>query len=206
LTLTVSDSTWSRTGKVTASYLVQYELAVRAARREAYSEARALYARLGAAVRAGRMGELERLRPRPGAEASSEELLRRRYAYAAFLADNSERVFFNDLAWGGLQRYAFLEPGEPPDRAPSLLSQEEAKALLENERRFRDAQEERWQAFLLLDDVVGQAGHSELGTRAARKALECLERINTERFGRGPQIAAAKQRLVAWLREPPSHP
>jgi hypothetical protein len=179
----------------TAVYLVDYELAVRAARRESYEEAASLYARLGVSVRAQRMRELANLRVAV-VDAMSEEDLRRQYAYGAFLADHSERVFFNDLLWYGLQRFAYLQPSGSP-----LLDEKEASALFAGERRFKDAQEERWQAYRILDDVVERAGHSSLGHRAARKAIESLERIRTDRFGRETDVDAAKVRLIRWLRD-----
>ncbi len=155
---------------VTAVYLLEYELAVRAARREAYVEAESLYARLGAGLRAERMSHLATLATRRAdaqSAAQSDEYLGRRYEYGAFLADHSERVFFNDLLWEGLQRYAFLQLKSDRDRPPALLSEEEMRSLLTNERRFKDAQEERWQAYRVLDEVVQGAGHSRLGERAA---------------------------------------
>ncbi|HEY8148020.1 MAG TPA: hypothetical protein VIK51_03770 [Vicinamibacteria bacterium] len=185
---------------VTAVYLLEYELALRAARREAYEDAASLYAHLGAGVRAERMRTLAILQT-PRAEVQSDEYLRRRYEYGAFLGDHSERIFFNDLLWGGLQRYAFLQLQSDRDRPPILLSEEETRSLVANERRFKDAQEERWQAYLVLDEVVESAGHSSLGERAARKAIECLDRINTERFGRESEVIGARTRLVRWLQE-----
>jgi len=190
---------WSD-GARTAVDLVDYELAVRAARREAYEEAATLYARLAIAGRAERMRTLARLRAAAPTE-TPEEALRRQYEYGAFLADHSERVFFNDLLWSGFQRYAYLSFPSNRDGRPALLGDEESRALLENERRFKDAQEERWQAYLVLDRVVDAAGHSSLGERAARKAIECLEGIRTDRFGRDDEIKAGRQRLIGWLRQ-----
>jgi hypothetical protein len=186
--------------KRTAVYLVDYELAVRAARREAYEEAASLYARLGVAGRAERMRVLANLRI-PAFTGRSEEELRRQYAYGVFLADHSERVFFNDLLWYGLQRYAYVSYSSDRDPNPVLLGKEGERALLTSERHFKDAQEERWQAYLVLDHVVEGAGHSRLGERAARKAVECLDRIRTDRFGRDTEVEAAKVRLARWLRE-----
>jgi hypothetical protein len=186
--------------KRTAIDLVDYEIAVRAARREAYDEAASLYARLGVAGRAKRMRALANLRVAAPTE-TPQEALDRRYEYGAFLADHSERVFFNDLLWYGYQRYAYLQLQLDRDRRPALLGEDEIRPLLTNERRFKDAQEERWQAYLVLDQVVEGAGHSVLGERAARKAIECLERINTERFGRDSEVNAARVRLTRWLRE-----
>jgi len=146
------------------------------------------------------MRTLARLRAAAPTE-TPEEALRRQYEYGAFLADHSERVFFNDLLWSGFQRYAYLSFPSNRDGRPALLGDEESRALLENERRFKDAQEERWQAYLVLDRVVDAAGHSSLGERAARKAIECLEGIRTDRFGRDDEIKAGRQRLIGWLRQ-----
>jgi hypothetical protein len=149
------------------------------------------------------MSKLATLRITAPAGTQSDEYVRRRYAYGASLAEHSERLFFNDLLWQGLQRYAFLQQRSDWERTPALLSEEETRFLLKNERRFKDAQEERWQAYLVLDEVVEQAGHSDLGERAARKAIECLDRINTERFGRETEIQASKRGLASWLRQRP---
>lgn len=51
-------------------------------------------------------------------------------------------------------------------------------------------------AYQMLSAVVDKVGDSELGRRAAQKALDCLVRINTERFGRKAEIAAATRRLA----------
>lgn len=56
----------------------------------------------------------------------------------------------------------------------------------------------------MLSAVVDKVGDSELGRRAAQKALDCLVRINTERFGRKAEIAAATRRLANWLRQHPA--
>ena len=119
-----------------------------------------------------------------------------RYRYAAFLADHPDQVFFNDWLWRHYQRYTLT--GGPFDAA-DLSSEAGRAAMLEAERRLRDAQEERWRAYLMLDELVREAGRSELGRRAARKALSCLDRINTERFGREEEIEAARARLAGWL-------
>lgn len=190
---------WGHAGRrpLTALFLLDYELAVRAARREAYEEASVIYDRLGASNRARRMRKLMPLHTPAQGEAGSEEHLRKRYTYGASLADQPERVFFNDVLWDGLERYAFLDFERDWKQRTALLSEQETHALLENERAFKDAQEERWQAYLILDDVVERAGHSELGRQAARKAIECLDRINMERFGRESEIQASRKRLAS---------
>jgi len=184
-------------------HLVDYALAVRAARREDYAAAGALYARLGAAQRAARMKAAERLHDAIGEAAGGDP--ERRLAYASFLADHPAQLFFNDSLWEGFQRYALLgqtRDGDEGGEAPALLDEEQRRALLENERRFQDAQEERWRAFQILDAVAREAGHSALGRRAALKALECLVQLaDNSRFGRTAEIRAARRRLTAWLRE-----
>jgi hypothetical protein len=190
---------WSRPGHRTARDLVDYALAVRAARREAFAEAADLYTALGVSRRAQRMRTLARLTA-ADPSTSVEGSLRRRYEYGVFLADHSERVFFNDLLWSGYQQYAMLHREDRRAATPDLLGADEQAAFVERERRFKDAQEERWRAFVVLDDVVARAGNSSLGRRAARKAIEALDRIHTERFGRAAEIDAARTRLVVWLR------
>src|SRR4029079_11206000 len=81
-------------------HLVDYALAVRAARREDYAAAGALYARLGAAQRAARMKAAERLHDAIGEAAGGDP--ERRLAYASFLADHPARLFFNASPSGGL--------------------------------------------------------------------------------------------------------
>ncbi|HEY2945614.1 MAG TPA: hypothetical protein VGN09_24490 [Vicinamibacteria bacterium] len=164
---------------------LDYELAVRAARREDYATAAAIYSRLGARRRADRMRRLAALFEKSRDAAG-------RYAYAAYLADHTERVFFNDRLWRGFQTSAFLDRRPRPE----LMSPEQYAALVRNERAFRDAQEERWRAFLILEQIAREHPRMELGRRAASKALQCLGRINTDRFGRTEEIAAARQRLL----------
>jgi len=145
--------------------------------------------------------------------------LEAQYTYAAFLADHPEQIFFNDMLWGGFQRWVFIEqygdddqsqpstsflaPGSVPP-AEQGLTRQEREFFLHQERGVRDEQEERWRAYKILAAVVDEAGDSELGKRAARKALSCLVRINPERFGRKDEIAAAMRDLANWLRQHPA--
>jgi hypothetical protein len=46
---------------------------------------------------------------------------------------------------------------------------------------------------------VRQAGPTPIGKRAAARAITCLRRINTRRFGREREIRAADLRLSGWL-------
>lgn len=186
--------------KVAAADLVDYALAVRAARRGDYAAAAALFDGLHESERAARMKEAGRL---CGPGGDGPPALQGRFDCAAFLAAHPDRLFFNDRLWSGFQRMGLLR-GWP---APDLLGASEHAALLENERRFQDAQEERWRAFLMFDAVAQQAGHTALGTRAARQALECLARLaGNDRFGRADDIKAARKRLGAWLRGHPAAP
>jgi hypothetical protein len=62
---------------------------------------------------------------------------------------------------------------------------------------LRDEQEERWKAFHVLEQVARQAGHTELGRKAAEKIIACLSGINTGRFGRAREISDA---ISSWKR------
>jgi len=202
------------------SEIVEYALAVRHARREEYAEAAAIYRRLGSWPRAARMQELTKLYAEATDPAhTGPQHLEAQYTYAAFLADHPEQIFFNDMLWGGFQRWVFIEqygdddqsqpstsflaPGSVPP-AEQGLTRQEREFFLHQERGVRDEQEERWRAYKILAAVVDEAGDSELGKRAARKALSCLVRINPERFGRKDEIAAAMRDLANWLRQHPA--
>ena len=52
---------------------------------------------------------------------------------------------------------------------------------------------------LLAATIVQEAGATPLGRKAAARALFCLRRISTERFGRSQDIRAADIRLSEWL-------
>jgi hypothetical protein len=68
-------------------------------------------------------------------------------------------------------------------------------------REFRDAQEERWQAYLVARGVAREPASSPATVREAlRLAIDCLDRINTDRFGRAREIERDKTTLVAHLR------
>jgi hypothetical protein len=195
-------ATLSRLGSRPAQDVVTYALAVRHARREEYREAARLFARVQAWTRESRMREAARLHAAAsGSGGSGRARLEARYRYASFLADHSTQVFFDDRLWHGFQRYALM--GRACDlcsRAPTdLMDPATRGSVLEQERRVLDAQEERWRAYLLLEALAQEAGPTPLGRRAAVKALEALDGINTERFGRDGDVRAARKRLVAWL-------
>jgi hypothetical protein len=190
-----------------AAEIVEYALAVRYARREKYQDAAALYQKLGSLPRARRMRKLAHLFAQADDPAHTGlQQLEARYAYAVFLADHPNQIFFNDTLWSGSQTEVFIEQyrnhqwGTHTPPALQGLTQEERELFLHLERRLRDEQEERWRAYKILAAVVDEAGGSELGRRAARKALDCLAGINTERFGRAEEIAAARRSLARWLR------
>lgn len=172
--------------------LLKYALAVRLSRAGKYSEAAALYESIQAIPRARRLARLAELHQ----AARTPEA---RLALAAFLAANPDRLFYNDTLWGGFQRYALRADDE------YRLTRAERSRLLAAERELRDAQEERWQAWLILRGVIREAGPSPLGREAAALALRCLRLIRTDRFGREAEIRRADFEL-SRLFPPPPHP
>jgi len=181
---------------------VRYARAVHHARREQYDEAARIFDGL-AASRAGIMRQAERmLAQTKSADRSPQQKLETLYDYGYFLASNQDGIFFNDTLWHGFQTSGFLsrnpdEKYETGGAAP--FTAEEAKHLQELERTLRDDQEEYWRAYKIFDQVVQQAGRSELGRRAATQAITCLRKIRTDRFGRAQEIRAADVRLTNWL-------
>jgi hypothetical protein len=117
-----------------------------------------------------------------------------KYNMAELLADNSTGVYFNNRLWSGFQRYALRAEQE------ARMSRLERERLIAAERQLKDQQEEYWRAYLLLRDVMRESGRTALGRRAAELSLRCLRRINTERFGREKEIAAADVEVTRWLR------
>jgi hypothetical protein len=79
------------------------------------------------------------------------------------------------------------------------LTTDEASQYRKQERQFRDEQEEYWRAYRIFNGIVQQAGHTDLGRKAATRALFCLRRISPERFDRRSEIRAADIRLSNWL-------
>lgn len=192
----------------TAYEMVKYALAVRHARREKYRQAFAIYEQLGARPRAKRMKELIKLHADATDTAfSKEKHLEAQYAYAAFLEGHSTGIFFNDMLWHGYQTWSFVKSSfddsgnEDNPKGDQGFTREEREFFLKQERALRDDQEERWRAYNILNGVVEQAGKTELGRRAALKALRCLDLIHTGRFGREAEINAAKQKLIKWLKD-----
>ena len=189
--------------KISAPDLVEYSLAVRHARDGHYAEAARIYEKLGAEARATRVRTLAAIAARAGKTTlPAAQRLQARYDLAAYLADNPDRILFNDLLWRGFQRMALTgAEWDPRSERESGLTAAERQDVLTGDRRLRDEQEERWQAFLRLEPVVRDAGHSPLARTAALKILDTLARINTDRFGRQDEIAAAITKWRQWLRQ-----
>ncbi len=176
--------------------LVRYSLAVRLAREDRYDEAAAIYGSIHAVRRAERMKRLAALHReahRSGLSAAArQEAL---YQVAAFLEANPDRIYFNDALWFGFQRYAFER-----NSGETRLARAEREALLALQRKLQDEQEERWRAYLILREIVREAGDGDIGRRAAQLAIRCLRRINTDRFGREEEIRDADRELTSWMR------
>lgn len=199
--------TWSPLPTVSAPQAVRYSLAVRAARHEQYEEAAKIFADLGFSACARRMKILAELLARTrDAALSTPERLTALYDYGTYLADNPERLFFNDLFWHRMQRSVFLEPRDLDmwvgnSRNQPGLTATERQVILADDRTLRDQQEERWHAFKVLEQVAHESGHSALGQKAAEKIIDCLSHINTGRFGREIEIRRAISTWKRWLRE-----
>ena len=174
---------------------VKYALAVRLSRLGRYQEAADLYLSINANRRAQRLRQLAMLSQAADApDADTQRRLKGRYEVAAFIAANPDRICFNDSLWDGMQRYALFSAKD------FRLTGKERTSLMSAERDLKDSQEERWQAYLILRDVVRDAGASELGRSAAELAIRCVRGIGTERFGREEEIRRADIELTAWLR------
>lgn len=193
----------------TAREAVLYARAVRLARQERYRDAAALFESIGARIRSERMTRLATLHAAAkDASLPREKHLEALFAYADFLQGHSTGVFFNDMLWYGFQRYMFLNPSErlmssedryPPETDEQGLTGEERALFMARERRLRDDQEEYWRAYKLFVTVADEAGTSELGKTATEKAVQCLDRIRTDRFGREEEIESAQKNLRARM-------
>jgi hypothetical protein len=174
--------------------LVKYAMAVRLAREQRYRESAELYRSIHAYRRAQRMQQLANLSQavdRLGM--SAEQRLEARYALAAFIAANPNGIYFNDALWNGMQRRALRGEGD------SRLTGAERQELKDGERNFKDSQEERWRAYLILNEVVRDAGTSGMRRRAATLAISCLRGISIDRFGRQQEIRSADIELSRRL-------
>ncbi len=196
--------------------LVKYALAVRLAREERYDESAAIYEELKANPREQRMTELASLFKAASAEGASFEA---RFLYASFIASHSTQIFFNDTLWQASQRYAFFPPGceeslgpakvtnafgeeiDCTETAEDLMTKDEQIATMKKERALRDSQEEYWRAAGLFKALAKDGKTREERTRAARKAIWCLDQINQDRFGRSREIASIQKELIGVLRE-----
>jgi hypothetical protein len=177
--------------------IVKYALAVRLARVNRYEESADIYQSIGVPHRAARMRRLATLYNESAKpDLSDSERFEAKYKLAAYLASNSVRLYFNDSLWDGLQAYAFQAETD------SRLSGAERESLLAAERQLKDDQEEYWRAYLLLREIVREAGPtSEVAKRSARLAIQSVRRISS-RFGRADEIRNADIQLSKWLRNP----
>lgn len=176
--------------------LVKYSLAVRLSRQERHQEAAELYRSISANRRAQRLQHLALLSQaveKPGI--TTQQKLDARYELAGFVAANPDGIFFNDALWHGMQRYALYSASD------CRLTGAERARLMDAERELKDSQEERWRAYLILREVVRDAGVSNLGREAATLAVRCLRGINTDRFGRAEEIRRADIEISRWLQQ-----
>jgi hypothetical protein len=174
--------------------LVKYSLAVRLTREDRYEEAAEIYQSINANRRAQRMRRLAVLyQDANRTDLTDRQRQEAKYKLAQFISANSVGIYFNDALWGGLQRYAIQASSD------SRLTRSERDAQIDGERKLKDDQEERWRAYLILRDVVRDAGESDLGHKAALLAVRCLRRISN-RFERREEIRKADIELSTWLR------
>jgi hypothetical protein len=175
--------------------IVKYSLAVRLTRANRYEEAARIYQAIQAQRRAPRMRQLAALFQEANrTDVSTQQILESKYKMAVFLAAHENGIYFNDAVWERLQRYALTAPSD------NRLTREEHQNLIDGERRLRDDQEELWRAYMILRDVVRDAGHTDLGRQSAQLAVRCLRKLS-ERFGRQEEVRKADVELSAWLRQ-----
>jgi hypothetical protein len=174
--------------------LVQYAVAVRLSREDRYDEAASIYREIHAVVRAPRTRRLAALHSEANRQdVTDTERWEAKIRLAQFLSDNEDRIYYNDTLWRGFQRYAFQASGRGD------TTHEERDSLAARERQHKDEQEEYWRAHLILRDVVREAGRNAIGRKAAALEVECLRRINTDRFGRSDEIRATDLEISRWL-------
>ncbi len=175
--------------------LVRYSLAVRLSRDNRYEEAAQIYQSINAIRRAPRLQQLAALhREANRTDFSALQAQEAKYRLAEFICSNPDRIYFNDALWFGLQRYALF--GSTDGR----LTHQERRKLVAIERKLKDEQDERWRAYLILRDVVRDAGNTDSGRKAARLAIRCLRGIS-ERFERRDEIRKADIELANWPRQ-----
>jgi hypothetical protein len=174
--------------------LVRYSLAVRLARENRYEEAAEIYQAIHANRRAERMRKIADLHQEANRiDVTDSQLRESKYQLAEFISANPDKLYFNDQLWSGYQRYALTASGD------SRLTKEERRSLMDDERRLKDDQEERWRAYLILRTVVEDSSRSETGRAAAQLAIRCLRGIS-DRFGRQDEIRQADIDLSKILR------
>jgi hypothetical protein len=183
--------------------MVEYALAVRYARKEQYEKAASIFEQIGAKPRSARMKKLVGLYENAAnLHMEKNSNLEAKYTYASFLEANSTGIFFNDMLWHGYQTWSFISiKGEHLGYRYDGLTRKERDDFIKKERRIRDDQEERWRAYRIFSSIVDEAGPSELGIRAAKKALICLGKISSGRFGRKDEIGHGQAHLIGWLRK-----
>ena len=175
--------------------LARYSLAVRLSREERYEEAAQIYESIRAVRRAPRLRRLAALhREANRTDLPAQKALEAKYRLAEFISAHPDGIYFNDALWHGYQQYALIASTD------SRLTREERGALMEIERKLKDDQEELWRAYLILRDVVRDAGRTELGRRSAALGVACLRRISL-RFGREDEIRKGDIELSYWLRQ-----
>jgi tetratricopeptide (TPR) repeat protein len=174
--------------------LARYALAVRLTRADRYEEAARIYQSIGALRRAPRIRKLAGLYVEASrVDVPAEQRHEGMYRLAEFIIAHPDGIYFNDSLWSRLQRYVFTAETE------YRLTRQERQALLDNERRLKDEQDERWRAYLILRRIVDESGKTEVGRRSARLAIRCLRGLS-ERFGREEEIRKAEAELSVWLR------
>ncbi len=174
--------------------IVKYSLAVRLTRENRYDEAAQLYQSISAYRRAPRMRQLAALYKEANrTDLPPQQAQEAKYKMAEFIHANPDRIYFNDSLWNGLQRYALYGEND------GGFTGEEHQAQIDTERKLRDDQEERWRAYLILRDVVQDAGKTDIGRKAAQLAIRCVRGISTDRFGREEEIRNADIELSKWL-------
>jgi hypothetical protein len=167
--------------------LVKYSLAVRLTRENRYDDAARIYESIGQARRGPRMRQLAKLYD--AAKKSHED----QYRLAEFLTQHENGIYYNDAMWGGLQRYALIAEDD------SRLTRKERDRMALGERKLKDEQNERWQAYLILRDVAEAEAKTELGQKAARLAIKCVRGFS-DRFGREEDLRKADIEMSKLLR------
>ena len=124
---------------------------------------------------------------------SGQQRQEAKFNLAEFISAHPNGIYFNDAVWSGLQRYALIGSTD------SRFTRSERQKQMDLERKLKDEQEERWRAYLILRDVVRDAGDTELGRKTAALGVKCLRGIS-ERFGREDEIRKADIALSRRLR------